>query len=349
MSGIFQAERINRWTLWMLVLCGLLAAASAGEAGNRLVAVQPRVQSWTVVVYGHADHNLSYSLALDLAEMSRARIGNHLRVIVVADWDASRKDEQTGRPFPTGTEWLRIRGNQQAPLRILQQPEQDFDDPQVLRTVVQQALRRFPARRYGLILWDHGGGWENGFGGDTQNGQRSWPGTMPVTAVAQAVREAIRARGIARLDFLAFDTCLMAGAEVLPEVVDLATVYLACAELDFGDGWDYERTLTWLSANSTRTAQEFARAEVGFWDAHHRLPADVLVKSHAAFDLTQWPAVAQAAQRLAQAIGSTPPAARLPLARALATTLPGYWTLAERQLNPQLRDLGQLCVQWSGF
>lgn len=327
----------------VLVLAGCIGGGGGGGSGGGnafsnnnggSTSAAPPPQRWTVVVYGHADHNLSYNLALDLSEMSRARIGEHLQVVVIADWDVGRH-----------TEWYRIRGWNREPALIHAHGEQDFDDPQVLRESIANAFAAYPAERRGLILWDHGGAWEGGFGGDTQDGTREG---RPMTAAdaAAAVRAALAAQGIQRLDFLAFDTCLMAGAEVAAEVADLAQVYLACAELDFGDGWDYETTLTWLSAHSRASAPDFARAEVAHWDAHHQTDSDRLAKSHVALDLAAWSDFAAAMRGVAQAFGSAH-ADRLALGRAYYGAVPGYGWYWEDALEPKLRDAGAVLAAFA--
>src|ERR1043165_9769177 len=80
----------------------LLLAACGGGGGSGGSSPAP-LPTWTVFVYAHADHNLSPSLVTDLAEMTSAEIGSHVRVVVLADWDSSQGN-------PGGYEWLQIRG-----------------------------------------------------------------------------------------------------------------------------------------------------------------------------------------------------------------------------------------------
>ena len=58
--------------------------------------------TWTVVVYGHGDHNLSPGLARDLDEMKAATLRDNVNVLVLADWNGSESG------FASGGEWLRI-------------------------------------------------------------------------------------------------------------------------------------------------------------------------------------------------------------------------------------------------
>jgi hypothetical protein len=303
------------------------------------------VVAWTIFVYGHADHNLSYSLVTDVLEMGEAELGDDLRVIVMADWDASREagSEET---FPAGTEWMRVVGGGQAPESLEVQEEQDLDDPDVLTAAVARAFGDHPARRYGLVLWDHGGAWKVGFGGDTQNGTRD--GTpLPATAVAQAVREGLAEAGLESeppLDFFAFDTCLMAGAEVLVEFRDVAGIYIANAELDYGDGWDYQATLTWIAEHPDAPIAELGATEAEQWDRHHvgATINDSLLRSHVALDLTRADAFLSAWADFVSAWLGTGGLSDVELGRAAFFSLPPYSLgVDDVEPTPELRDAAQ--------
>src|SRR5262245_41015459 len=62
--------------------------------------------AWTVLIYGHGDHNLSNSLLTDLQEMARAKAGaaGQLNVLALTDWDASQAIAGSDPPqaFPEG-------------------------------------------------------------------------------------------------------------------------------------------------------------------------------------------------------------------------------------------------------
>ena len=46
--------------------------------------------------------------------------------------------------------------------------------------------------------------------------------------------------GRPQLEFFSYDTCLLGSPEVAAPLADLARVFIANAELDYADGWDYE-------------------------------------------------------------------------------------------------------------
>lgn len=307
-------------------------------------------QTWTVFVYGHADHNLSDSLIRDLSEMVAATLSASVNVIVAADLSAGRTAPD-GTPYPTGTTWLRIPGGGADPVELGVLPEQNFDDPAVLQASIEAAFESFPADRYGLVLWDHGGSWAGGFGGDENDkpgDQAAYGGGMSAGQAASAIRAALDALGLTGtrpLEFLSFDTCLMAGNEVAYEMRGLSKVYLANAELDFGDGWDYASTFSWLSAHRAATAREFATAEIAAWDAHHAQAGtdDRQLRTHIGLDMSQYDAYTNAFAGLTSALLASATIDPFEVARAHYAATPGYGgDFASVTATPDLRDAGQL-------
>lgn len=294
--------------------------------------------SWTLFVYGHADHNLSPSLVADMLEMSQASLGENLRVIVAADWDASMDG------YASGTEWYRILGDGQEPELLDTVAEQDLDDPQVLRAAIVRAFTENPADHFGLLMWNHGGSWQAGFGGDSANGSGHGAG-ISAPALAAAIGDALAEAGVERLRFLSFDTCLMAGVEVLAELAPLSELYIANAEIDYGAGWDYNKTLTWLGAHPETDTAGLAEAEAGFWDTHHATMGaeDALLRSHTAIDPSAIPAFLEAFAAFNEAFRYSSAVSGLEVGRAAYFSLPGYWaeSLTSLAQAPNLRDVGQ--------
>jgi hypothetical protein len=302
--------------------------------------------AWTVLVYGHGDHNLSPSLFRDIVEMNNAQLGDNVRVIAFVDWNATaRIPNGSGQNFPAGAWWYRVHGNGKAAEPLASENELDFDNPAVLAGAIQQVVKTFPADRYGLILWDHGGAWLSGFGGDSQNSTVKQPSGLAIDTIANAIRAGFQRAGVTQprpLDFLSFDTCLLSGVEIIPPFQDLTKVYIANAEIDFGDGWDYTPSLSWLSANPTASVQEFARAEAGFWDAHHKDAGglDLLFRSHAAWDMEKYAAVTAAMKTVSDEIKSKGAAAASSAARGMFLSSPQYY--AGSSSNLVLEDVGDL-------
>jgi hypothetical protein len=304
--------------------------------------------TWTILVYGHGDHNLSASLLMDLSEMAAANLGASVRILILADWDASATIPGDTRKFPDGYFLYLLEGAKPALKTVDSGPELDFDDPAVLSAAVGFAIKSYPAARYGLVLWDHGGAWKGGFGGDTRNGTAAGA-PMQVEAIAGAIRQGLaraNVTGARPFDFIGFDTCLMAGMEVVAPFAGLAKTFIADAELDYGRGWDYTAAFGWLGAHPAANATEFAQQEVATWDQHHRAAghSDVVLRSHVALDLAQFGAFSEAMKAFAAGVSQEQAAS---LSRSAFMAIPAYQMTIEQPETGAadvagLRDVGQV-------
>lgn len=313
----------------------------------------PDATRWTIFVYGHGDHNLSPSLANDIRKMSQAELGRDVNVIVLADWNASAEDSDGEKLYTSGSEWYRIRGGGLEPELLRTEPEQNLDDGATLSDAIARAFLDYPADRYGLVLWNHGGSWDGGYGGDVQDGTQPLPEGISVPNVAKAVRDGLTAAGLSgdrRLELLAFDTCLMGGAEVAYAMKDLSKVYIASAEIDYGSGLNYADTLTHIARNPDASALDLGRYEVKSWDDLHATAGadDALLRSHIAIDTTKLDAFASATAAFADAVSAAPEAAEH-IASSAYFALPAYSaTLGDGQSDPRYRDYGQLLAAIAG-
>ncbi|MBV05060.1 MAG: hypothetical protein CL474_03610 [Acidobacteria bacterium] len=262
---------------------------------------------WTVLIYGHADHSLTTAMRSDLLEMERAGSSDDFKIVVQVDintkiaakwfWDFKYKIDP--KKFK-GVKRLLIEkdtGNLSYFNSTILESESlsedhNMDDPAVLQAFIEWGMARYPAERYGLVLWNHGNQFV-GYGGDTQEGTLDHPMGMTTGQVNTAISQALAKAGRDKMDFIGFDTCLMGGAEILGDFNTLCDVFFACPELDYGDGWDYGATLGFLKANPDVEIKEFAKEEVGFWNAHHGEPMDQTHKVHAAYDMAKYDAFAQ--------------------------------------------------------
>lgn len=288
-------------------------------SGAAVLTVNDSSQSWTIMVYGHADHNLSQSLIYDMREMEQVGSSAGFNIVVQADFDASTANNGLPKALASGVSRFLIQKssdpNNITSVPVERLPELNMDDPANLVNFIKWAAAKYPASRYGLVMWDHGGQWQ-GFGGDGQDNTLTDKGGLSTVQI----RQAVSAGGIAKWDFITFDTCLMGGAEVLPDFVPLTDVFIACPEIDYGPGWDYTASLGFLKANSSISALDFARQEAKDWSAHHLRPgreADLALASHAVYDLTKFTSFSAALNAFGGALknAATPQNLALPEAR----------------------------------
>ncbi len=233
--------------------------------------------SWTILVYINADNSLESNAKSDIDEMMKVGSDQNVKMYVQVDFR-----EQAGVARA-----LMMQGGVKDDEYL---PELDSDDPQNLANFISYGMQKYPAQHYGLILWDHGGQWF-GYGGDETNNGNG----MLLPEVHTAVAAGLRYVGIPQFDFLSFDTCLMGGLEPLLEEADLAKLYIANPEIDYGDGWDYTAVLKYLRGNPSTSLNDFAKAEVSSYQAHHsENPSDLQYRAHVAYDTSKVPALTTA-------------------------------------------------------
>ncbi|MHB8750556.1 MAG: clostripain-related cysteine peptidase [Aggregatilineales bacterium] len=138
------------------------------------------------------------------------------------------------------------------------------------------AVKNYPADHYGLIMWDHGGGWSMIASDDTLG-----PAGIPMPAFKQALDTITKASG-QKFDFIGFDACLMSQLPVAVTIQPYANYEIAAEELVPGFGWDYTPPLKALVANPALSVTDFGKAEV---DAFNTLYTGTEKRAAQSFDL----------------------------------------------------------------
>lgn len=127
-----------------------------------------------------------------------------------------------------------------------------MSDPEALEYFIDYSQRHYPAEKYGLIMWDHGGGSVSGFGYDEKNPDEE--DTLTLKEIKQALKNIND-----KLEFIGFDACLMGNFEVAYAIKDKAKYLIASEELEPGSGWNYEKFLNQLSKDTSQEATEYGK------------------------------------------------------------------------------------------
>ncbi|HEX6851983.1 MAG TPA: clostripain-related cysteine peptidase [Candidatus Polarisedimenticolaceae bacterium] len=109
-------------------------------------------KTWTVLVYMAGDNDLDFAGVADLEEMKRA--GSSRSVNIVVQFDRAGAGRKTHRYL--------VRKGTTLPADVVQSlGETNTGDPRVLEDFVTWGMRTYPAKRYLLVLWNHGSGWDD--------------------------------------------------------------------------------------------------------------------------------------------------------------------------------------------
>lgn len=187
---------------------------------------------WTVLVYMLADNDLEEDGMNDLREMMKAGSGKELWIAAQVDRIEGYDDGAVGGLANwVGAKRVEVdKGSLavQASLGAV-----DSGSPAALQDFVAWGVKAFPAERYALVLWDHGGGWQ-GYGYDETSGNG-----LDLPGIASALKGGLAKGGLPTLELLGFDACLMGSYEAMAACSPFARWYLASEELEPGHGWNY--------------------------------------------------------------------------------------------------------------
>lgn len=243
---------------------------------------------WTFMVYVDGDNNLESAAIDDFLEMAGVGSTNDVNVVVQMDrrpgYDSSYGDWTDTRRF------LVNRGATPSSAPVQNLGEANMGDPAVLRDFVEWAITSYPAERYLLSIWNHGGGWRlqqellelmasTRTAIQTKAGaaQRSadaatakavaWDDTdgdvLFMREVQQALEEAkarvqARTNQAVKLDVVGFDACLMGMMEVAYALRNTASYVVGSEEVEPGDGWPYDTILSELVGHPDYGAKDLA-------------------------------------------------------------------------------------------
>ena len=191
----------------------------------------------------------------DLYEMCAAEIPDNVTVVVQAggasQWDDSR-----------------LRANRINRFTIV---DYDFSDVTVcawqnmgtqdtLEDYLNWAVSTYPADRYMLVFWNHGGGSNSGVCFDET---ADYDG-LTIHEINDALYNFTEANPGFHLDVIGFDACLMATYETAAHMQYYADFMVASEELEPGLGWNY----AWLDALGENPALDAQGIGVAIADAY---------------------------------------------------------------------------------
>ena len=183
----------------------------------------------------------------DLQEMLGASFGKNINLLVYTGGCKGWKNNQVSSS--TNQIWQIKDGGMVCLQKDL--GAVSMTDPSVLSGYIRWCAQNYPASRYGLILWDHGGGSVSGYGYDEKFAQS---GSMNLAGINTALGDA----GV-KFDFVGFDACLMATAETALTVARYADYLIASEETEPGVGWYYTDWLTDLGKNTSMPTIELGK------------------------------------------------------------------------------------------
>lgn len=266
--------------LTLAAVLGLLAPAFAEDAalslerraaaGNRAPAASgpalvaaprgdiPRAKpkEWTVMVFINGKNDLEMAGLYNVNMMEKIGSTKDLNIVV----EQGRMKGQAGGDTDLDGDWTGARrmlikkdkNAEKITSTVLQEDKVvDMGDYKRAVDFVKWSKDKFPAKRYMLIIWNHGTGWmdprmeQKGISFDDETGNY-----IRTAQIGKILQEA------GKVDILGFDACLMNMAEVAYEVKDQAAVIVGSEETIPGLGYPYDLFLGAMAKKPAMSNEE---------------------------------------------------------------------------------------------
>ena len=223
---------------------------------------------WTIMVFSSAKNDLEPYLLKDLNEMEM--IGSNAKMNIVAEVGRIDGYDATDGDWKGVRRYLITKDNDTAKMgsKMLQDMGMsDMGDYKTLAAFGKWAKAAYPAKKYMLIVSNHGSGWEKGARGplvskgisyDEQSGNH-----INTPQLGLALKE------IGKIDVFGTDACLMQMAEVVYEIKDSVDYIVGSEETEPGDGYTYNDFLGPVAKNPAMSPMEVGKQAVNAYADHY--------------------------------------------------------------------------------
>ncbi len=197
-------------------------------------------RSATIMIYmnGSDLETKAGQATADISEMIDSGIGDNVNVIIqtmgTKQWHNYGISSETSQIY-------RIKNGR---LDLLEDDlgQLDCTVSKTLSDFIKYGKKNFPADRYLLIFWDHGGGPVYGFGYDEWQDEYS-------SLTLDEIQEALRENSDVNFDIIGMDCCIMANLETCYVLAPFCKYSVLSEDFESGLGWSYSEWMKLFEQN----------------------------------------------------------------------------------------------------
>lgn len=333
----------KRFVSLLMVVCTLAmfgAGPVAGVAQAHESDTAPKAK-YTVLIYmnGSSLETKGKAGTADLQELMK--IGSGGGVNVVVETLGTRRWHLPQIAADRNQRWLVEKDN----LKLVDDTVglRRLDDPATLTDFITWGVSHYPADKYVLLFWDHGGGSIAGFGTDERHRNTG----LRLDGIQKGISDAVSRTG-ARFELVGFDTCLLATIEMASLLSPFAGYMVGSQEIAPNNGWDYGAMLQALAANPAMDGAALGKAIADGYVAQSRELKSDRTLTLSVTDLAKVDGVVAALEGFAAAMATdvTDPQKLLGIARARSKA-ESYGT--SRRFAYDMVDLSDLAKEASAL
>jgi len=252
--------------VFILLSVLIVNVQAANIEQNKIQTKKPANKPWTTLYYIDSDYSGGYTDPLQQIFIDEIASTSQVNVVVIQD----KLNE------PAYVYYIDENHN----ISVLQElGEVNMADWQVLRDFISFGKQNYPADRYLLWVYDHGGAWKGACLDETNNHNS-------IGIQMDGYQKALTETG--GVDLIVFLACLMGSIEVVYELRDLVDVVVGSEDLAYNSWFDdvCGRTNELLSNSTIISTDEVAIDIVNFFREENNPPQNKLTYSAIKTDKT---------------------------------------------------------------
>ena len=230
----------------------------------------------------------------DISEMIASGIGYSSSVSVLLATGGSTRWQQYGISSRS-VQYYRLQGDR--PVLLQDAGRKNMGDAATLSGFLRFALSAAPARRYVLVLWDHGGGPVYGLCNDANYQDDS----LSLSELRSGLMEGL---GGVSLDIIGFDCCLMNCVDLCADLNGIAKYSVLSQELVSGTGLNYDAWMEPLVSNPALSTERIAMSMAETYVTENAGGRNAGTATMSVIDSAQMPAVMNAANAFSASLAS---------------------------------------------
>ncbi len=271
----FRLDSLTAADIAAIEIPAAAAEVPGGDFDKSRAKPGPLAQKeWTVLVFMNAKNDLSESSLLglvgkwaerDIKEMKQVGTTDKVNIVV----EHGKAGEGSRRLLINKKGGFLSSGE----TRYSEDKNSDMGDYRRVIDFVKWGKQTFPAKKYMLVLWNHGLGWidpnlqQHSAGTGTDNKGILFDDDTKNYVRTHQLGEILRQAGY--VDILMQNACLQQMAEVLYEMKDGAGLFVGSEETMLAQGFDYEKLLNFMNADTNFTNEKFSDFLMNWYKAFY--------------------------------------------------------------------------------
>jgi len=238
--------------------------------GCFLFPPKDNLPEWTVMVYLDADNNLESAGIDDINEMEMVGSSTDVNIVIQVDripHSVLAANNEGSADDTSNGDWTNTRRyyitQDFDPYTINSDLKSDLGElnmgnPSTLIDFASWAVSNYSAKKYLLVIWNHGGGFRSSAYTTKDIAWDDTSGDKITMSELEYALSAISVQMGKSIDIVGMDACLMAMTEVAYQIKDYADILVTSEESEPNDGWPYDTILGQLVVNPTTSPEQLA-------------------------------------------------------------------------------------------